>query len=131
MSRFQSLSAILLLALSLGTYAADTDETRVEKFAVAAEGKEASATISDLTGRAPFFHLFDDTGNLLEVLPNTFLELDFGIGPRAATLLAEHKVTVLVGGQAGPKMQKVLDESAIRFVHRKGTVQEIADELGQ
>jgi len=101
------------------------------RFAIAADGKEASSPISHLSGRAPFFIVYDENGNFIEVLVNIYLEQEFGIGPEAAAMLAEKKVTVLVGGMAGPKMKKVLDAKGVRFVYRKGIVQQVVDELRQ
>ena len=105
-----------------------------EKFAIAAEGDDTGAQLSHLTGIAPFFHVYDESGNLLEVLPNEFLKLEYGTGPAAATMLADHGVTVLVGGMAGPKMADVLEARNVRFVYRsakKNSVQNVVDELRQ
>jgi len=101
------------------------------KFAIAADGQDASSPITHLTGRAPYFIIYDETGKLLEVAVNIYLQQEFGMGPQAAAMLAERKVTVLVGGMAGPKMKKVLDANGIRFVYRKGIVQQVVDELRQ
>jgi len=46
-----------------------------------------------------------------------------------AVLLSDKAVTALVGGMAGPKMKDVLDAQGIRFVRRKGIVQNVVDEL--
>lgn len=102
-----------------------------QKFAIAADGQDASAPITHLTGRAPYFIIYDENGKLLEVAVNIYLQQEFGMGPQAAAMLGEKKVTVLVGGMAGPKMKKVLDANSIRFVYRKGIVQQVVDELRQ
>ena len=125
-------SAILALALAgsgLGAVAGAAEAQRPEVFALAAESEALSGVLSELTGRAPYYHIYDIDGNLIEVLANPYLDLEFGIGPRAAALLADKQVTVLVGGMAGPKMQDVMDAKGIRFVYRKGTVQSVVDEL--
>jgi predicted Fe-Mo cluster-binding NifX family protein len=98
-------------------------------FAIAAEGKEPTAQIPYLAARATHYHVYDDSGNLVEVLPNTFLDQEVGIGPAAAQMLADHDVTVLVAGMVGPKMKDVLDANKMRFVSRQGTVQGVVDEL--
>lgn len=100
-----------------------------DRFAIAAEGKEVSATITNLTGRAPYFHVYDIKGNAIEVLENPYLHQEINIGPQMAVLLSDKAVTVLVGGMAGPKMKDVLDARGIRFVLRKGVVQDVVDEL--
>ena len=100
-----------------------------DRFAIAAEGKEVSATIAHLTGRARYFHVYDINGNPIEVFENPYLHQQFNIGPQMAVLLSHKAVTVLVGGMAGPKMKDVLDARGVRFVYRKGVVQDVVDEL--
>lgn len=136
MLRLRNLTGILLLSFaSVVVCAEEAEEQPVaaqqEMFAIAAEGQEASSPISTLSGRAPFFIIYDENGNLIEVAPNIYLQQEVNIGPDAAVMLGEKKVTVLVGGMAGPKMQKVLDAKGIRFVYRKGVVQQVVDELRQ
>jgi predicted Fe-Mo cluster-binding NifX family protein len=105
--------------------------TQVPKqlFAIAAAGKELTAEIPYLAARATHYHIYDETGTLVEVVPNAFLTLETGTGPAAAQMLAEHGVTVLVAGMVGPKMKDVLVANKMRFVSRKGNVQGVVNEL--
>lgn len=98
-------------------------------FAIAAMGKEVTAPIYFLAARATHYHLYDENGNLVEVIANPYLGKDMEIGPAAAQMLAERGVDVLVAGMAGPKMKDVLVARKVRFVSRKGTVQNVVDEL--
>lgn len=101
-----------------------------DTFAIAADGDQLSSEIARLAGIAPFFHLYDVNGNLLEVMPNPHLDMDYGIGPAAAATLADRGVTVLVARRIpGPKMEEVLVKRNIRIVRRIGTVQDVVDEL--
>ena len=101
-----------------------------DKFAIAADGDEPAAEIAKLAGIAPFFHLCDANGQLLQVLPNPHLDMEYGIGPAAAATLADMGVTVLVARKIpGPKMVEVLTARQIRIVRRLGTVQEVINEL--
>ena len=77
---------------------------KVELCAIAAEGPELTAEITHLTGRAPFYQVYDINGNPIEVIENIYLAQEFNIGPQAAALLGDKQVTLLVGGMAGPKM---------------------------
>jgi len=125
---------ILIIALlftgSFAAFGADDDsEYQADTFAIAADGKEISAQISRLSGVAPFFHLYGLQGNLIEVIPNPHLEMEYGTGPAVAATLSDKGVSVLVGGMAGPKMMDVLDAKEVRFVPRVGTVQDVASEL--
>ena len=101
-----------------------------EKFAIAADGDQTGSEIARLAGIAPFFHLYDVEGTLIEVLPNPHLEMEYGIGPACATTLADMGVTVLVARRTpGPKMEEVLIARGVRIVRRVGVVQDVADEL--
>ena len=116
------LAALFLLVPSLG-FGAD-------QFAIAADGDQAEAQIAKLAGIAPYFHLYDVEGNLLEVLPNPHLDMEYGIGPACAVTLADRGVTVLVARRIpGPKMEDVLNERGVRIVRRIGTVQDVVTEL--
>lgn len=121
----------ILVLLLVGTaFSAEGAATqKEERFAIAAEGSEVSAEITHLTGRAPFYQIYDMKGNPIEVVENVYLGQEFNIGPQAAALLGDKHVTVLVGGSAGPKMMDVLDKKDIRFVYRKGVVQDVVKEL--
>jgi len=100
------------------------------KFAIAADGDQSSAEIAKLAGIAPFFHLYDINGNLLEVLPNPHLNMEYGIGPACAATLADMGVTVLIARKIpGPKMDDVLKAREVRLARRLGTVQDVVNEL--
>ena len=101
-----------------------------DKFAIAADSKELSGNIAKLAGIAPFFHLYSINGNLIEVLANPHLDMEYGIGPACATTLADMGVTVLVARKIpGPKMEEVLKERKVRIVRRIGTVKDVVSEL--
>jgi predicted Fe-Mo cluster-binding NifX family protein len=127
-SKIRQLFAVLMLLLpSIGL----TEENVVaQKFAIAADGVQVTSEIAKLAGVAPYFHLYDSHGNLLEVLPNPHLDLEFGVGPACAATLADKGVTVLVARQVpGPKMLDVLEARNVRVVRRTGTVEDVAKEL--
>jgi predicted Fe-Mo cluster-binding NifX family protein len=123
------LGIVALLVAGAAFSAEEAEAPKEERFAIAAEGRNASAQITHLTGRAPYYHVYDIKGNFIEVIGNIYLKEEYDIGPHMAALLGDKQVTVLVGGMAGPKMQDVLDNKDIRFVHRKGVVQDIVNEL--
>lgn len=112
-----------------GAPAAATPAPQKQLFAIAADGKEVTAKIPYLAARATHYHVYAENGTLVEVLPNTFLNLEAGVGPAAAQMLAERGVTVLVAGMVGPKMKDVLVANKMRFVSRKGDVQGVVNEL--
>jgi len=105
------------------------EAVRVEKYAIAADGRDVSTSISHQVGRAPYFLILDDKGDLIKAIQNPYLELKFGLGPLVADMLAEKKVTVLVGGFAGPNMHQKLKKHGIRFIHGKGGVKRVVNSL--
>jgi len=106
------------------------EQVAEQKFAIAADGDQITSAIAKLAGVAPFFHIYDSQGNLLEVLPNPHLDLEFGVGPACAATLADKGVTVLVARKVpGPKMVDVLEARNVRVVRRPGTVQDVVEEL--
>jgi len=111
------------------TAEATGEAVRVEKYAIAADGRDVSTSISHQVGRAPYFLILDDRGELIEAIQNPYLELKFGLGPLVADMLAEKKVTVLVGGFAGPNMHQKLKKHGIRFIHGKGGVKRVVNSL--
>lgn len=128
MSKIRQLFALLMLLLPLIGVAGEN--VVEQKFAIAADGDQVTSEIAKLAGVAPYFHIYDSQGNLLEVLANPHLELEFGVGPACAATLADKGVTVLVARQVpGPKMVDVLEARNVRIVRRVGTVEGVAKEL--
>ena len=128
MSNIQRLFVLLLLLLPLAGLTRPA--AAADKFAIAADGDQASAQVARLAGIAPFFHIYDDNGKLQEVLPNPHLVMEYGMGPACADTLADMGVTVLVARKIpGPKMYDVLAFRKVRMVRRTGTVQGVVDEL--
>lgn len=120
---------IVILLMTVTSNVGQAATQKMERCAIAAEGPEVTAEITHLTGRAPYYQVYDFQGNHIEVIENIYLVQEFNIGPQAAALLGDKQVTLLVGGMAGPKMMDVLKEKNIRFVYRKGLVQDVVNEL--
>lgn len=128
MSNIHRILVLLLFLLSLTGFAQQANAE--DKFAIAANGDQTNAEIAKLAGIAPFFHIYDVNGNILEMLPNPHLDMEYGTGPACASTLADMGVTVLVARRIpGPKMDDVLKAREIRIVRRLGTVQDVVNEL--
>ena len=128
MRKIRQFFAVLLLVIPVLGFAQEADV--VDKFAIAADGDQTSSEIAKLAGIAPFFHIYDINGNLLEVLANPHLDREWGTGPAAAATLADMGVTVLVARRIpGPKMEDVLVAHEIRIVRRLGMVHDVVVEL--
>ena len=64
---------IVFTILLMGAGRVPEAEAQDERFAVAAEGPELGAEITHLTGRAPFYQVYDVNGTPVEVVENIYL----------------------------------------------------------
>jgi predicted Fe-Mo cluster-binding NifX family protein len=97
--------------------------------AVATLEQTENSQISDKAAHAPYYLIFDKGGNLLEVIPNPFLDAVRGAGPKVADLLASKNVGVVVAGDFGHKMKSALDERGIDHHEASGIVQNVLEDL--
>jgi len=120
----------ILLMAALTTYAQQEKLSDEQLVAIASDGKEVTASVADLPGVAPYFHIYSMSGKALKVVANPYLGREFGTGPRAAAMLAEEGVDHLIGYKVpGPKMMDVLDANDIQISRFKGTVEQVVEEL--
>ncbi len=114
---------LLLLISPLGNlFAAD-------KLAVAAEGSEASASISKNAAKAPFYLIFEQSGRMITSLKNTAAEESSSASSKAVKLLQEYGVGTLVAGDFGGKMLGAMKERDIKHIIATGTVADIIGSL--
>ena len=99
------------------------------KIAIAAMTPDVDAGIAKHSARAPFYLLFDEQGEMLEVVPNPFSGVDRGAAPQAALLLADKGVTLLVAGDFGPRFVSELEERGIDHIERSGQVSDSVRQL--
>ncbi len=97
--------------------------------AVATLEKTANSQISNKAAHAPYYLIFDKGGKLLEVISNPFRDAARGAGPKAADLLAEKNVTVVVAGAFGYKMAKALEAKGIKHHEATGIVKKAVEKL--
>ena len=118
---------IWLLLMIFGMVAAGTasaSETAVY-IAVAANGPEQNATVSDKAGRAPYFLFFDGGGKYLRAERNPFDGIAGGAGPKAAVFLSGEGVTLAVAGEFGAKMERALSSLKIEYIIKTGVAHEV------
>jgi predicted Fe-Mo cluster-binding NifX family protein len=100
------------------------------KIAVAAANKTPGATVTDQTGSAPYFLVFDQKGKFLEALDNPYKDAD-SPGPSIINYLAGKGATVVVGGGFGPKIVEVMKSKGITAVSFKGSAQDAVKKVLQ
>ena len=90
------------------------------KIAVPSTGQAKDSLISQETGRAPFFLIFDEKGNFLEAVKNPAKDQYGGISRTVIKLLAVKGITLVIAKDIGDKMKQALDSHHIKFVKNTG-----------
>ncbi|MBW2965980.1 NifB/NifX family molybdenum-iron cluster-binding protein [Candidatus Woesearchaeota archaeon] len=89
------------------------------KIAVASEGKNKNAEVSQRGGRAPYYLIFEDK-KLIETIKNPFATGAGGAGFSVAYMLADKKVDLVIAGKFGGNMESALKEKGIKFKEESG-----------
>ena len=92
------------------------------KIAVASSGKEKDSKVSEMAGRAPYYLLFNEKGELEDTIKNPFAIGGGGAGWSVAHMLAEKGVKQVIAGRAGPNMEFALKQKKIKFKQTSGKV---------
>ncbi len=99
------------------------------KIAVASTGKDLSAQVSSITGRAPYYLLFENK-KLIKTIKNPFQYGGGGAGFGVAQMLANEKVELVIGGRFGPNVQSFFDSKGIKTkTILNKTVEQVIKEL--
>ena len=88
--------------------------------AVASPGKTATDVVGSVAARSPFFLLFNEKGELVEVLENPYRESGGGAGPLVAELLAKKGVATMVAGNFGMNIKTSLNEIGLHHLAFQG-----------
>ena len=97
--------------------------------AIAATAPELNGQIAMHGARAPFYLLFDEQGNMLEVLANPVVQAEGGAAPQAALFLADKGVTLLAAGDFGSRFVSELEEKGIGHAQMSGLIADVIVEL--
>ncbi|WP_319547988.1 NifB/NifX family molybdenum-iron cluster-binding protein [Desulfogranum marinum] len=109
-----SIVVVLFVAISPGVTA------QTMKIAVPATGAEKNSLISEETGRAPYYLLFDEKGHFIEAMKNPAKDQAGGISRTVASLLSANNVTIIIAQAIGDKMKQALTAHNIKFVNNGG-----------
>jgi predicted Fe-Mo cluster-binding NifX family protein len=109
--------AILMFTALGGWAAADPGDTIV----VSAEENNATAMVSAIAARCPFFLIFDGNGKFLEAIANPHKDAGGNTAALVTDLLVQKKAGAIIAGHFGGKMTKALKEKAIACMEIKGT----------
>jgi len=99
------------------------------KIAIATINKEENSEISNRGGRAPYYLIFNEKGELLEVFSNPFAVGGGGAGFALSQIFAEKGIDIVIAGNIGPNMAYALEEKGIKFYQKLGKAKEALQEV--
>ncbi len=114
---FISLAILLLCPVIV-----NSAELEKMKIAVAADSKTAEASVSNRAARCSYYHIFNNKGELIEVIDNPYRDTSGGAGPSAAKFLAQKDIDIIVAESFGSKMIDALRNSGKTHFEFKGSV---------
>ena len=101
---------------------------KIQRIAVASEGKDKDSEISLRGGRALYYLIFEDK-ELKEAIKNPFAVGGGGAGWSVAYMLADKKVDLVIAGRAGPNMEFALKQKNIKFKEASGKVSKVIKKI--
>ena len=111
---------ISLAILLLCSFMINAAELKNMKIAVAASSNTAKASVSNAAAKCPYYLIFNNKGELIEVFDNSYKDTSGGAGPSAANFLARRGVTILIAGNFGSKMVSTLENKGVIHFEFKG-----------
>ena len=90
------------------------------KIAVAANGKSAQASVSNMAAKCPYYLIFNNKGELIEVVDNPHKDASRGAGPLAANFLAGRDISIVIAENFGTKMGNTLENKNVTYFEFKG-----------
>ena len=114
---FTSLAILLLCSVMVN--AADLEKIKI---AVAADSKTAKASVSNMAAKCPYYHIFNNKGELIEVIDNPYRDIRRNAGPLAANFLVQRDIDIIVAESFGSKMIDALRNSGKTHFEFKGRV---------
>ena len=128
MKRMVFISLAILLLCPVMVNAAELEKMKI---AVAASSKTAKASVSNMAAKCPYYLIFNNKGELIEVIDNPYSDASGGAGPSAANFLAQRGVTIVIAGNFGSKMINTLKNKGITHFEFKGRVDDAVKRLLQ
>ncbi len=99
------------------------------KIAIAAEGKEETSYVSLVSGRAPYYLIFEDN-KLVKTISNPFKTGGGGAGIGVVKMLEKEGVSLVISGNFGSNMIEYLNDKKMKYkLIKDKTAKEALEEI--
>jgi len=115
---------LILAILFIVPVIADAAGENAAKIAVASNSKDAASSISDKTGKCPYYLIFDGEGELIEIIDNPFKNVQSGAGSQTADFLASKSITTVIAETFGEKMIATMRNNSTDYFQFQGIAQD-------
>jgi len=119
MKRMILISLAILLIYPVMVNAAELENMKI---AVAASSKYAKASVSNIAAKCPYYHIFNNKGEFIELIDNPYKDASRGAGPLAVNFLVQRGIDIIVAGSFGSKMIDALRNNGKTHFEFKGSV---------
>lgn len=99
------------------------------RIAIAADTEDLDADVSYFGGRAPYYLILDEQGNLFSSFRNPYAETPRHAGYDLSQLLIDEEVDAVIAGLFGPAMIESLSNSGIKCVVKQGQARDALKEF--
>jgi predicted Fe-Mo cluster-binding NifX family protein len=86
------------------------------KIAVTSTGGSMNSLVSERFGRCPYFLIYDTETEKFQAVSNLGEQRQNGAGPKAAEMLINNNVDMVITGSVGDKAEQVLNKEDIKIV---------------
>lgn len=108
----------------------DKDDAKSSaKIAVAVVSDSDTSKISDKTGRAPYFLIFDCSGAFIKAIKNPAQDQRGGVSSSVIALLKKESVKTLIAVKFGAKMENNLKAAGIEYRQHSGIAKEVVETI--
>jgi predicted Fe-Mo cluster-binding NifX family protein len=97
--------------------------------AVASDGNNATSLISNAAERSPYYLIFAETGELLDVRDNPYSDKQGDVAQAVLSLLAQSRVDVIVAARFSPDMIAAMKARGIRYMRFEGVAKDAVDRV--
>ena len=115
---------ISLAILLLCPFMINAAELENMKIAVAADNKTVKASVSNIAAKCPYYLIFNNKGELIEVIDNPYRDASRNAGPSAANFLAQKGIDIIVAESFGSKMVNTLENKGVTHFEFKGLAED-------